>query len=404
MGYGPFHSQVPLARALAGAGHEVAYATASDFCPSVARVGFPVFPVGLAGRVLLEETARRFPYWPAKVPPERLLRFYLTRTATTVAAPATLIDLQAVVRSWRPDLVVHDPAEFAAPIAAAWAGVPSVNHGWGPLLPTEEYKAAAGAVAFLWKSLGVQSRTPAGMFDHLYLDVCPPRLQTADIGKIERVQRLRPIPVHLRLGRRSQQSGSLPPWVEHLSPRPTVYATLGTVFNNTPGVFAAIVEGLDALDVNLVLAIGLNGDPALLELQSARVHVERYVPQPLLLPHCDVVVCHGGAGTVLAAMDAGLPVLNLPIGLDQFHNARRCVAAGVGRWLRPAQVSAAAVAREVLILLDEPSYRHQAGMVKDEIRSLPSPGAVVGRLERLVEERLVEGARPRHSPTRRRMR
>ncbi|MDQ6783895.1 MAG: glycosyltransferase [Actinomycetota bacterium] len=339
----------------------------------------------MAGRVLLQETASRFPYWPTKVPPERLLRFYLTRTATRVAAPATLIDLLAVVRSWRPDLIVHDPAEFAAPIAAAWAGTPSINHSWGPLLPTEEYKLAAAAVAPLWTRLGVEPRTPGGMFDHLYLDICPPSLQTPEISDIDPVVGLRPVPVHLRPGRHPERGGSLPAWVDDLPSRPVVYATLGTVFN-TPGLLATLAEGLSALDVNVVLAIGLNGDPALFEHHSAKVHVARFVPQSQILPRCDVVVCHGGAGTLLAAMDAGVPVLSLPIGLDQFHNARCCAAAGAGRWLRPSQVAGASVRREIRVLLDDPTYRRRAGIVQAEIRAMPGPHQAVAHLERLADD------------------
>ena len=38
--YGHFHPLVPFARALAGAGHEVAVATRAAFAPAVAHAGF----------------------------------------------------------------------------------------------------------------------------------------------------------------------------------------------------------------------------------------------------------------------------------------------------------------------------------------------------------------------------
>jgi UDP:flavonoid glycosyltransferase YjiC (YdhE family) len=44
------------------------------------------------------------------------------------------------------------------------------------------------------------------------------------------------------------------------------------------------------------------------------VHVEHYVPQSLLLPHCSAVICHGGAGTTLSSLALGLPLLILPQG------------------------------------------------------------------------------------------
>jgi hypothetical protein len=41
------HPLVPLARALAAAGHTIAFAAAPTFCPAVEAVGFPCFPAGL---------------------------------------------------------------------------------------------------------------------------------------------------------------------------------------------------------------------------------------------------------------------------------------------------------------------------------------------------------------------
>jgi UDP:flavonoid glycosyltransferase YjiC (YdhE family) len=384
VGYGPFHTQVPLARALCGAGHEVAFATGASFCPWVATVGFPAYPVGTDASAVLQETVRRFPHWPAGVPPEELLRFYLTCTSAQVATPPILLDLLAIVVHWRPDVIVHDPGEFAAPIAAACGRIPSVNHGWGPVLPMENYRLAAEILAPLWERCKLSPPPLAGMFEHLYLDVCPPSLQAPDIADIENVQSLRPIPVHLPLTSLPAWAKEPLAWDDDVAGRPTVYATLGTVFNNAPGVLAAILDALADQDVKVVLAIGDQGDAALLGRESPTVHVRRYIPQPQVLADCDLVICHGGAGTVLAALDAGVPLLLLPVGLDQFHNARRGAAAGVGRWLPPEERTAEAVGREVQEILGDDAFRDRARALQLEIRAMPGPDAAVARIERLV--------------------
>jgi UDP:flavonoid glycosyltransferase YjiC (YdhE family) len=381
VGYGPFHSQVPVARALAGAGHEVAFATGASFCKWIARVGFPAYPVGLDAPALLQEVARRYPQWPTAVPPEELLHFYLTNTAARVATPRAIVDLIAIVRHWRPQVIVHDPAEFAAPIAAAVGRIPSVNHGWGPLLPLEYYRETAGILAPLWERCRLAPAEMAGMFRHLFLDICPPTLQSPEINEIGPVKLVRPVPVHLRLGNRPERIGSLPDWIDDLGDRPTAYVTLGTIFNNAPGLQAAILDGLEDQGVNVVLVLGSNGDESLLDRRSPTVRVERFVPQSLVLRRCDVVVSHGGAGTILASLDAGLPLLLLPIGIDQFHNARRCADAGVGRWLSTSDRSPGEIGRQVRALLDDPQYRRQAGAVRDEILAMPAPDTAVGALE-----------------------
>lgn len=384
VGYGPFHSQVPVARALADAGHEVAFATGASFCKWIARVGFPAYPVGLDSRALLQEVARRYPEWPALVAPEELLHFYLTNTAARVATPRAIVDLLAIVRHWRPEVIVHDPAEFAAPIAAAVGGIPSVNHGWGPLLPLEYYREAAGILAPLWERCRLAPQELAGMFRHLFLDICPPSLQSPEIADVGPVQPVRPVPVHLRLGNHPEHTGSLPEWIDDLPDQPTAYVTLGTIFNNAPGLQAAILDGLEDQGVNVVLVLGSNGDESLLDRRSPTVHVERFVPQSLLLRRCDVVVSHGGAGTILASLEAGLPLLLLPIGIDQFHNARRCADAGVGRWLTPSDRSSGEIGRQVRALLDESQFRCRAAAVREEILAMPGPAAAVGALEALA--------------------
>lgn len=63
----------------------------------------------------------------------------------------------------------------------------------------------------------------------------------------------------------------------------------------------------------------VSGDAALREWAAGRVHVCGEAPQyAWLLPLCAGVVCHGGAGTLFAALRAGLPVVVSPILCDQF--------------------------------------------------------------------------------------
>ena len=57
-------------------------------------------------------------------------------------------------------------------------------------------------------------------------------------------------------------SEALPDWVDGLPRRPTVYATLGTAFNDLPGLFGAFVAGLGDAPLNLIVTVGRDGDPA----------------------------------------------------------------------------------------------------------------------------------------------
>jgi UDP:flavonoid glycosyltransferase YjiC (YdhE family) len=361
---------VPMAQALQDAGHEVAFVTEERFCGRVSRAGFPAFPAGLGPGKVAERT---FALADAAGPDDPW-RFGAQMFAA-VAAPAKTLALVTVVEEWRADLVVHDVTDFAGPVAAARAGIPYVAHSLGPMFPLQFSSLGAELVAPLWREWGVEP----GPATSPYLDVCPPSFQSADLGRLgATVHPLRPVPFDAVAGE------SLPPWVDELAPQPTVYVTLGTLDNDAPGVIEAAVEGLRDAALNVIVTVGPNRDPEELGPQPRNVHVERYVPQSLLLAHCDVVVAHGGSGTTLAALAHGLPLLLLPQGANQFWNAERGAALGVGIRLLPDEIDASAAGRSVRALLDEPRFRARAEDLAAEIAAMPAPAQVVPLLEELV--------------------
>ena len=87
---------------------------------------------------------------------------------------------------------------------------------------------------------------------------------------------------------------------------------------------------------------------------------------------------------MLAALSAGVPLIVMPVAADQPENADRCVAAGVGVTLGTAERDPASVRRAVELVLGTPGYAVAAGRVRDEIRAMPPPAAVLPELERLV--------------------
>jgi MGT family glycosyltransferase len=219
-----------------------------------------------------------------------------------------------------------------------------------------------------------------GLFRYLYLDVCPPSLQSPEIGEIEVAHRVQNVAIEPAGDER------LPDWVGDLPPLPTLYVSLGTIFNQNLDVFRSILAGLRHLRVNVIVTIGSDNDPAALGPQPAHIRVERFISQSLLLPHCDAVVNQGGTA-ILPILAHGLPILVLPQGANQFHNADACVAAGVGRRLLPGEVTPEAVGREVQALLDQPAYGENARRIAREIEAMPGPDVGVRLLERLERER-----------------
>lgn len=373
---GHIHPLVPLATALRASGHEVRWATGPDGCERVRRAGFDAVSAGLTQPErwgLFEHHLREIGH----LPPEERPDVMFAKLFGEISAQAALVDLLPIVRSWRPDLVVNDAAEFAGPIAATTIGVPHVTNAFGALLPEVRVRRGGEAVAPLWRAQGLTPRPYGGVYDHLYIDIYPPSLQAPGGDHVGARQLLRPIAFA-----GTTDEGARTDIAERTG-RPLVYLTFGTVFADNDALRAALA-GIRDSGVGLVVTVGPNGDPAAFGPQPARVVIERYIPQTQLLPDCDVVASHGGSGTVLATLALGIPQLCMPQAADQFLNAAAVTRAGAGLAIGPADVDAAGVADAVRRLLDEGDFRAHARNVADEIDAMPSPEAVVAVLEALA--------------------
>ncbi len=140
--------------------------------------------------------------------------------------------------------------------------------------------------------------------------------------------------------------------------------------------------------MEVVVTVSELNDPAALGDLPATVHVERWLPLAPLLRRCDAVICHGGTGTMLAALTAGLPLVLAPQGADQFDNARACQQAGAARVLMPEQVTPTAVRDAVRAVLAAGSPEHAAAQaLAREIAVMPSAAEVAKDLESITDRR-----------------
>ena len=119
--------------------------------------------------------------------------------------------------------------------------------------------------------------------------------------------------------------GSLPDWWDG-SDAPLVYVTFGTVLGYmtlAADVFRTALAAVHALDVRVLLTVGHRFDPGDLGPIPGNVHVESWVDQVRVFAEADLVVCHGGSGTVFGAVAAGIPLVVVPVFADQFENGHR---------------------------------------------------------------------------------
>ena len=360
-GRGHLNPVLPLALAARDAGHDVRVASGADQLAHIARYGLEAVEIGPGLDGLIAAARREHgDAWGDRLFPDAWPRMAVPR-------------LSSFARTWSPDLVVSEEEEYAGILVADLLGVPSVTHSWpSPCRPLVDRRQALAALAPVWRDLAA-GHEPRNL-GQTYLDACPPPLQSPEIRDIDGVIPIRPVSLQ------ESVDNEPPPWLEAL-PRPAVYLTLGTVpVFSTPGRLRECIDGLAPLVASLVVTTGPNPVDSLGRLPQ-QVRAVTYLTQSAVLPHVDLVVSHGGAGTTLGAIEAGLPHLLLPFeSQSQVGSAAALERLGAGITLAPDDRSSGRIAAAARQLLEDPRHRVASMAVRASLDELPDPSSVVRRL------------------------
>jgi UDP:flavonoid glycosyltransferase YjiC (YdhE family) len=367
---------VPTLHALRDAGHTVVVASAEPLRAEVDGAELDFAPVG--------------PPWHESDAETLLPGFHAAGGAGQLGmfaklAPTVLPDLLSLAGDMRPHLLVREPYEFAAWLAAERCQLPTVVHAIGVvsgsmrLIATlaGEPLADARAAADLPADPDLRSLYGNGL-----VTFYPSSL---------RFLQLPPPPVPRQLVRLPPPGPTRLPFQRTRPGRPLVYVTLGTVFNTTVGLLRTLVAGVAALDVEVLVTTGRTADPAVLGPQPDYVHVASFVAQDEVLGAAAAVVCHAGVGTVYGALSVGVPLVVAPLGADQPICAMGCVLAGAAVSLAPVPppedlmafvtdpvaVTAAQVSEATARVLESSTYREAARRIAAEIAATPPPASVV---------------------------
>ena len=102
------------------------------------------------------------------------------------------------------------------------------------------------------------------------------------------------------------------------------------------------------------------------------------------MPHTGVVVGHGGFGTTMTALAAGVPQVVVPRSLDRTINADRVAAIGAGIHLPGGPAAVSDIPAALTRVLPDRGYRDAARAVAADIAQLPDTTASVPILEQLA--------------------
>ncbi|MFI9379842.1 nucleotide disphospho-sugar-binding domain-containing protein [Kutzneria sp. NPDC052558] len=365
--YGHVFPMIPLAWALRAAGHEVVFASYEGAEPIITPSGLPwrniapgvqmyheLFNVAAPSRPdLMRATA-------GSLGRDRVAFCRLFAHVNDVVADG----LVEFAQWWQPDLVVYEYISPVGLIAAGKLGVPAVQHDLG-LIRTAPLRAAMlEELAPTFERHGVEVPT-----DVRVLDIAPPSLIDGEPDGWS----LRPVSY--------SAGGELPDWLARPAERPLIALTVGTVSPRMGGLdlVRRVIETAPDVDADFVLALGQAKDNDWGELPP-NVRVAGWVPWNSLLRVSSAAIHHGGSGTSLAVLEAGLPQLITPDGSDRDINAEILAGHGAALTAGVGEVDADLLAR----LVADETLAKAAREVRQEIAEMPSPASLVPELAGLA--------------------
>jgi len=410
-----------MAMALRDRGHDVAFYSGSRMQPLLAGEGLTAFPFRRVDEARVLDIATRTERIDSRkvgaaASRDRTRQVFQEWLLGTI--PDQVTDLKEIIRTWRPDVLATDPVLWGPslvlwetthlPVAVAsfLIGCPIEGRDappWGPGLPPPRNPWARLRAQVVGAGIRLFSREFRRRLDAVRAQFGLPPLSCSVNSFLGRLPLfVIPSVPALDYNRRDLPASvqyvgpcvwnrptpeSAPVWLNELpAERPLVHVTEGTAHEQDAYVLRAAAQGLANLPIEVVLTTGRHRDPTTLQLGhgAANIRVERWVSHADLLPRCAALVTTGGAGTVLAALQAGVPMVVVPTHSDKPDNAQRVVEVGAGIRLSPRQCTPERLRAAVTRVLTEPRFQENARRLAADLAAAPGPMGAAVCLEQLV--------------------
>lgn len=370
---GHFLPVVPLAMAFRAAGHHVLVALA-EHAEVAARAGLPVVDVApgydsiaVTSKVLVDDPAFLENVWNVTVTPDMTIAprapMFAAINRPLVAGTVELAD------RFRPDLVVYEQTATVGPMVAARLGVPAVQQNIAILSTGDAHRATAALLGDLCQKYDIPDLPPPLMT----IEVIPPSMLSV------------PAEGWFMGGPPYNGGGVLGNELPTKPERPQVAVTLGAGFSAGfygLGALEPVVKAAAEIDADFLIAIGEAAGDRLGPLPPNVRSLDRWFPYGELFRTCTAVMHHGGGGSIMTAIDAGIPQMIVrsdgdPGGKimgDAVQNR------GLGISTTPGEVTIGQLER----LLTDDTFKQATAEVQAEVAALPTPATIAARLADLV--------------------
>ncbi|MBW1794400.1 MAG: UDP glycosyltransferase [Deltaproteobacteria bacterium] len=198
-----------------------------------------------------------------------------------------------------------------------------------------------------------------------------------------------PVDYHY-IGPLTWESKAPPPpwWPPKTGSNPLIYLTMGTT--GIRDFFELTCELVQRSNVTAIITTGAQVDQ--IDAIDGKIYVEPFMNGDLVMEECDLVVCHGGNGTIYQALSHGKPIVGIPTIPDQKFNMRRVEALGVGHTLswKSFFANPAVLLDAIQSLLANPAFAANACRMQSILKNFQ--GAKAGA--DIIENFVVDSFRP----------
>ncbi|NUO97550.1 MAG: glycosyl transferase [Nonomuraea sp.] len=159
-------------------------------------------------------------------------------------------------------------------------------------------------------------------------------------------------------------------WTRPADAGKVLLISLGSAYTRRPEFYRQCLAAFGGLPGwHVVLQIGKHTDVRELGDIPSNVEVHSWVPQRAILDRADAFVTHAGMGGCSEGLLAGVPMIAVPQGAEQFLNADRLVELGVARRVDTADATADALRTALDELVSDPEVARRSARLRAEARA-----------------------------------
>ncbi|MFD4792294.1 macrolide family glycosyltransferase [Streptomyces anulatus] len=174
-------------------------------------------------------------------------------------------------------------------------------------------------------------------------------------------------------------------WTRPEEAEKVLLISLGSAYTHRPEFYRQCIAAYGNLPGwHVVLQIGRHTDPRELGDIPPNVELHSWVPQRAILEQADAFVTHAGMGGCGEGLLAGVPMIAVPQGAEQFMNADRLVELGVARRIDTPDATADTLRAALNDLVTDPETARRSARLRAAARSEGGTPRATGLIEDMV--------------------